>query len=230
MSESRPQTRGIYPRPCLSPELNFLVYSHSVRPQAIPTWLSGSSGSEKRKTSPQLPLLSILLPQAYQLPLPSLPCSSSRAGLWGCLGKPFPQSLLRGRLNEPAGTRAKGLDQNPWPPHRRMAGMDRGHRAPQKTQDGRETKSHSQTEAESGRDRAGVSCGGGRGQSPSRPWLAHMDIPVASDGRVGSALRAPWCQCGGPSMGSLARVAGGPALHILSLLGTASLGWRKPVG
>lgn len=108
--------------------------------------------------------------------------------------------------------------------------MDRGHRAPQKTQDGRETKSHSQTEAESGRDRAGVSCGGGRGQSPSRPWLAHMDIPVASDGRVGSALRAPWCQCGGPSMGSLARVAGGPALHILSLLGTASLGWRKPVG
>lgn len=185
--------------------------------------------------------------KSVKLPL-SFPCSPSSslrlisflfllylalhrsAGLWGCLGKPFPQSLLRGRLNEPAGTRAKGLDQNPWPPHRRMAGMDRGHRAPQKTQNGRETKSHSQTEAESGRDRAGVSYGGGRGQSPSRPWLAHMDIPVASDGRVGSALRAPWCQCGGPSMGSLARVAGGPALHILSLLGTASLGWRKPVG
>lgn len=64
--------------------------------------------------------------------------------------------------------------------------------------------------------------GGGSGQSLSRPWLAHIDIPVASDGRVGSALRAPWCQCGGPSMGSWARVAGGPALHRLVILGAAS--------
>lgn len=49
-----------------------------------------------------------------------------------------------------------------------------------------------------------------------------MNIPVASDGRVGSALRAPWCQCGGPSMGSGARVAGEPALYSLVLLGAAS--------
>lgn len=68
--------------------------------------------------------------------------------------------------------------------------MDRRHRAPQKTQDGRETKSHSQTEAESGGS-----------QLWGRERLAHMDIPVASDGRVGSALRAPWCQWGGAQHG-----------------------------
>lgn len=103
-----------------------------------------------------------------------------------------------------------------------MAGMDYRDRLLQRTQGVRETKAQSQTEAESEGHRRKVSHGGGSVQSPSRPWLAHMDIPVASDGRVGSALRAYWCQCGGPSMGSWAKVARGPALHVLVLLGPAS--------
>lgn len=53
---------------------------------------------------------------------------------------------------------------------------------------------------------------------------------MASDGRVGSALRAPWCQCGAPSMGAWAGVVGGPALHNLVLRAVPPLGRGEPVG
>lgn len=109
----------------------------------------------------KLPLASpVLRPPALRFILFLFPLYLSflcSAGLWGCLRKPSPQSLLKGRLPEPAVTQAKSLDEKPWPSRRRMAGMDCGHRGPQKTQDGKKTKSQSQIEAETGRDRTGVS-------------------------------------------------------------------------
>lgn len=82
-----------------------------------------------------------------------------------------------------------------------LAGGDCGDRDSQKVRDGRVQQKLSQTETGSKSD-VGVASG----QSPgSAPGQAHMDIPVASDGRVGSALRAAWCRQGWkPSMGSQA--------------------------
>ena len=74
-----------------------------------------------------------------------------------------------------------------------LAGQDGGDRGPQKIREGRQTKSQSRTEAKSGRDREQVRWrGSGRELTVTRqkPWLGPTEIPVASDGRVGSGLRA----------------------------------------
>lgn len=94
----------------------------------------------------------------------------------------------------------------------------------QKLQAGRETEAQSQTEAKSERHREQVRCGGREltGQCLSQ---AHMEIPVASDGRVGLALMASWCHgMLAPSMGSRAWRTCPPPPYFLSA-GERNWGW-----
>lgn len=113
-----------------------------------------------------------------------------------------------------------------------LVGEGCGDRDPQKTRDGRETQSRSRTEAEQEETGSKSDVGVGSGLSPgSASGQAHMEIPVASDGRVGSALRVAWCLCGlRPSMGSQALGTRRPCPLCPVLLRTSSTGVRAGNG